>query len=72
MRTNRMNPLSKQLSVRITEYEFTKLEKAARLREERVSNFVRNTLLKEVGRLGLLSAEERKALGVYEESSPKA
>ncbi len=55
---------NKQLGVRMPEEKWHLLKKAAELRGEDISDFVRRAVYADLARLSLLTPEEKKMLGV--------
>lgn len=48
----------------MTDTLYSQLRDVSKAREEDVSDFVRRAILKELARLGFLSPEQKKALGI--------
>lgn len=55
---------NKIIGFRVTEQTKLMLDTVTAARGEDVSNFVRRAVLKELGQLGFLSENQRKALGI--------
>ena len=56
--------MSARVAARMDERQVDKLRDVCKLRGEDVSDFIRRAILMELGRLGYLDLEQRKALGV--------